>query len=262
MNQNRHGDKWHRVRRYVLIAFVAHAAFLVAVLIVEHVSSTITLRRMHEQIVDRHAYQAWWWLQGRFPHQIGTLLFPAAQLLGLEHTSMVVWGVWYLVMGPIPYMLLAGVAAALKTLREKPSTGDIQLFGTGGVATMTENAQLQPNSLSVEFAVFRLDDLLCRGTICIEEREASDEFDYVDSAVNGAAGWKAGGRLVLRHRFSLPTPTLHLMLIHATERQATPRVVLEAGLAIGVHTSTEWESVALGHEYTFAFLCREEPRSN
>ena len=119
-------DKRQSVRRVVLATFAAHTAFVGAVLLVDRVSSTLTFRNLHEQIVDRHAYEAWWWLQGRFPHEVSTVAYPVARSIGLEATSFVIWVIWYVTVGALPYAILVGITVALRRSREKrrPTGGE------------------------------------------------------------------------------------------------------------------------------------------
>ena len=90
-----------------LIAFGGHTIFLASVVLVDRYFTTFTLRSLHEYIVDRHAFEGWWWLQNRFPHQLGTILFPLAEWFGLETASSIFWFVWYLTVGAVPYVLVA-----------------------------------------------------------------------------------------------------------------------------------------------------------
>ncbi len=118
---------------------------------------------------------------------------------------------------------------------------------------MNWKKQRQPNAMTVEFGFFHHDDLLCRATIRIEEREKSEEFDSGTSD-----GAPPAGHLVIRHWLEFPSASLHLALVRCPTADAAPEVILEAGLAMGVHDSDDWESVALGGAYTLAFLCRQE----
>ena len=259
-------DYGQRFRRAVLAAFALHAAFVGAVLLVDNISSTITLRNLHEQIVDRHAYEAWWSLHRRFPHEIGTLMYPAARSIGLENTSSLVWIVWYLIVGALPYVALAGIVTAFPRRREKmrlgvlaPTQASETAFGAGDAASMSR-AEMpnQPNAMEVQFGLFRNDDLLCRGRVRIEEVEKSEAFDYQLTSSDDTPNVQPAGRMVLRHRFSLPAASLELKLVHFTAHDAPPKIPLDAALKMGVHTSEDWESVALGAEYSLAFLCCEQ----
>lgn len=113
--------------------------------------------------------------------------------------------------------------------------------------------------MTVEFGFFHHDELLCRATIRIEEREKTEEFDSgTGSSDDRSDGAPPAGHLVIRHRFELPAASLHLTLVRCPAADAAAEVILEAGLAMGVHDSDDWESVALTEAYTFAFLCRQE----
>ena len=116
--------------------------------------------------------------------------------------------------------------------------------------------------MAVEFALFRGDDLLCRAAIRVGAQEKVEEFDYGAREADGAiARTTAAGHLVLRHRFELPAASLSIALMQFSSAGGEPEVVLQVGVSMGVHDSDDWESVALGGDYTFAFLCRQERES-
>lgn len=120
---------------------------------------------------------------------------------------------------------------------------------------------MNPHALAVEFVLFHHDVLLCRAAIRIEEQQKSEEFDYPDpSAGIGTTSYE--GHLVIRHQFGLPAASLQLWLIRYIAPGSTGEVILEAALAMGVHDSEDWESVALGQDYTLAFRCRQEIGEN
>ena len=95
--------------------------------------------------------------------------------------------------------------------------------------------------MSVELALFRGDELLCRGSIVIDQPRASSEFPV-----------EGGGVLVISHEFGLPACSLGLQFRQSVESEP----LLDAGVAIGVHDSDDWESVALGPDHTLGFFCR------
>lgn len=112
--------------------------------------------------------------------------------------------------------------------------------------------------MAVEFALFRGHYLLCRGIIRVEAQEKSEEFDYRVPDADGASDrTKAAGHLVICHRFALPAASLSITLVQFSSAGGESEIVLQAGLSMGVHDSDDWESVALGGNYTFAFLCRQ-----
>jgi hypothetical protein len=121
---------------------------------------------------------------------------------------------------------------------------------------MFEDLAAYRHALSVEFALFRNDTLLCRGMIQVEDQQKSEEFDYTEPPeTTGTAS--SGGHLAVRHQFGLPAASLEIWLIRYLAPEGTGEVILEAAMAMGVHDSEDWESLAL-REYTFAFRCREE----
>jgi len=67
----------------------------------------------------------------------------------------------------------------------------------------------------------------------------------------------AAGHLVVRHQVALPAASLSITRVQFSSAGGNPEIVLQA-LTIGVHDSDDWESVALGGDYTFAFLGRQE----
>jgi hypothetical protein len=112
-------------------------------------------------------------------------------------------------------------------------------------------------AMEVAFVLFYHDVLLCRSTVRIEEHQKSEEFDCSDTlSTTGTASSKR--HLVVRHKFGLPAASLQLSLIGYAAPESVGKIILEAALAIGVHDSEDWESVALGEDYTFAFRCHQE----
>jgi hypothetical protein len=104
-------------RRWPLVTFGAHTAVVLLVIIVDALSQTFTLRNMHEFVIDRHAFELWWWVQNEFPRELGAVLYPFARWWGLEVVSKISWLVWYIVVGALPYVLAAAVAARLRCWR-------------------------------------------------------------------------------------------------------------------------------------------------
>jgi hypothetical protein len=121
----------------------------------------------------------------------------------------------------------------------------------------------RPNAMVVDFGMFHRDSLLCRGRIRIEESEKWEEFDYYsgESADGVTHETKPRGHLLIRHQFGLPTASLDLFMVQFETERSGREVILEAGVAMDVHDSEDWESVALGKEHTLAFLCRRELES-
>ena len=113
------------------------------------------------------------------------------------------------------------------------------------------------SAIAVEFGLFHHDALLCRSTIRIEEQRKSEEFECADpSDTTGSASSKV--HLVIQHQYGLPAASLHLWLIRYVAPESAKEMVVDAALTMGVHDSEDWESVALGEDYTFAFRCRTE----
>jgi hypothetical protein len=116
--------------------------------------------------------------------------------------------------------------------------------------------RMAATAMVVDFGLFRNDDLLCRAAVRLEAQEKLEEFDYGWRQPDGADQPVAAGHLVVRHQFALPAASLSIALVQFSSAEGNPDIVLQAALAIGVHDSDDWESVALGGDYTFAFLCR------
>jgi hypothetical protein len=110
------------VQRWPLVAFVAHTAVVLLVIVVEASSQTFTLRNVHEFVIDRHAFELWWWVQRRFARELGALLYLVARWCGLDVASNVFWLAWYVAVGALPYVLVAHVAARLHSWRAKART--------------------------------------------------------------------------------------------------------------------------------------------
>jgi hypothetical protein len=119
---------------------------------------------------------------------------------------------------------------------------------------------MNPHALAVEFGLFHHDVLLCRTTIRIEEQQKSEELDCTEPS-EAAGTASCNDHLVIRHQFALPAASLQFWLIRGAAPESTGEIILEAALAMGVHNSEDWESVALGEEYTLAFRCRQELNS-
>jgi hypothetical protein len=103
----------------------------------------------------------------------------------------------------------------------------------------------EPQSMTVDFALFRGDDCLCKGGLNIQSDDRSDEFELTDGCV-----------LFVSHSFKLPACSLGLEIWRIADDLDKNEVLLEAGIAMGVHASDDWESVALGPDHTLAFMCR------
>jgi hypothetical protein len=103
--------------------------------------------------------------------------------------------------------------------------------------------------MSVDLALFKGDECMCHGTIRIDKKRQSSEF----TGDNGLL-------LLISYEFSLPACGLSVELWRETEVEGEElEQILESGLAMGVHESSEWESVSLGPEYTLAFFCHPAP---
>jgi len=107
--------------RWALTAFVAHTVFLALVLVVDQTRASFTLRNLHEYIVDRHAFEAWWWAQNHFTRPLGNLLFPLAKAFGLETASVLFWLAWYSIVGAFPYVVASSFVAGFRMRRTAPS---------------------------------------------------------------------------------------------------------------------------------------------
>ena len=132
-----------------------------------------------------------------------------------------------------------------------PASVDVR-HGRDQTATV---AFVTAHALAVELALFHHDTLLCRARIQIEKQQKSEEFDTETWAMTD--GGSCRGHLAIQHRFAIPAASLHLWLIRYRAPESAGEVVLDVALAMGVHDSDDWESIALGEEYTFAFQCRQ-----
>lgn len=99
--------------------------------------------------------------------------------------------------------------------------------------------------MNVDLALFRGDELLCRGEINITATRASSEFSGHDNVT-----------LSISHAFAMPACSLSVRLRRQSDASGESEELLEAGLAMGVHESDDWESVALGPDFTLGFLCQ------
>jgi hypothetical protein len=105
--------RYTRAWRWAALAFVGHTLFLIAVPVVDHYSF-ITLRNLQEQLVDRHAFELWWWTQNTYPHQLAELTFPFARITGRALLSDLLYYSWYLVVGSAPYVVSAAVLGRIR----------------------------------------------------------------------------------------------------------------------------------------------------
>jgi len=106
-----------RPRRWALAAFTLHAAFVLLVQVVDRYS-IITLRNLHEFIVDRPAYEFWWWLQNSYPGTLADLTFPIARVIGLQLFSDLSWFAWCVCLGAVPYVVIAAILGQVQDGRE------------------------------------------------------------------------------------------------------------------------------------------------
>jgi hypothetical protein len=93
--------------------------FLVLVLIGDLTSAQGSLRGLQEAVVDRPAFHLWWWVQGRFPHEIGELIYPLG-FMGIEALGNLLWFIWFSVVGGLPYLVLGYALGLFRDRREKP----------------------------------------------------------------------------------------------------------------------------------------------
>jgi hypothetical protein len=94
-----------------MVVFGLHAALVLAWILLDLVQVRFTLRHLMEQIVDRPAYELWWWLQNEFTHLLGTLTYRLSELVGLQASIWLSYGLWFVVVGGLPYALLAALFA-------------------------------------------------------------------------------------------------------------------------------------------------------
>lgn len=112
-------DRPNTLYRWTFAAFAVHSVFIGLVILTERFPSPIRLRTLHEAVIDRPAYEAWWSLQNHYPRELGDLLFPLAVRYGLETTSFLFWVAWYLILGALPYVVAAAIAGWLR-MNKKP----------------------------------------------------------------------------------------------------------------------------------------------
>lgn len=105
-----------RALRWAVIAFAAHAAFVLLVPLVEQCCD-FTLRNLHEGIIDRPAFGLWWALLNKFPRQLGALMWPSAQLLGLKAVSELSWFIWFLLIGAVPFVAFFAALGKIRDVR-------------------------------------------------------------------------------------------------------------------------------------------------
>jgi hypothetical protein len=84
----------------------------------------LTLRNVLECIIDRHAFESWWWLMNTYPRQIADLTFPLARFLGLSRLSEFLYFSWYAIVGPAPYVVTLALLAYLRERLVHRNDGD------------------------------------------------------------------------------------------------------------------------------------------
>lgn len=94
--------------------------------------------------------------------------------------------------------------------------------------------------LDIDLAFFHDDDLLARGEVRCGETSLTQRFDGV-----------GGHRFEITSQFEQPACPLEI-LCYCAEKQ-----LYKAALRVGVHTSSDWESIDLGGIHTLGFRCRE-----
>jgi hypothetical protein len=97
---------------------VGHTLFLVLVF-VGVLTSTVDLRWLQEAVVDRPAFDLWWWLQNRFPHEFGSIVSPVLVTIGLKASSILLWFLWCLVVGGLPFFLMGYALGQFRGRRRK-----------------------------------------------------------------------------------------------------------------------------------------------
>lgn len=121
-----------RRTRWPAVTFVAHFLFVLLVCVVDRYF-IFTLRNLQEQLVDHLAYELWWWLQNTYPRAIADLTLPIAKLLGLDLFSELSWVTWFVVIGAVPYVIIAallGNVGDARQARRNMSNNSRPLLGT------------------------------------------------------------------------------------------------------------------------------------
>jgi hypothetical protein len=99
-----------------------------------------------------------------------------------------------------------------------------------------------PTAMRVEFAIVDDKQRHYAGILLMRAEESINEFAREDGE----------GKVTISHQFLLPASNVSLAFDEPSSGDADR--VVEAAMAMGVHQSTEWESVALGR-YAFLFRC-------
>lgn len=120
-----------RVRRWAVGAFAGHTAFLVAVALLDRYS-VLTLRNLQEFVIDRHAFESWWWLMNAYPRQIADFTFPLARLLGLSLVSELSYFSWCAIVGSAPYVVTLAFLGFLRDRMLRRSNGEGTNFSVPG----------------------------------------------------------------------------------------------------------------------------------
>jgi hypothetical protein len=118
-------------------------------------------------------------------------------------------------------------------------------------AMIPNNATKRPKAMVVDdFGVYEHDDWIRRGRIQIEEDQEAEEFDasrplarrqHRQARGDSSPVQRPGGFARRTHGDSL----------------ALLRSFSQVALAIGVHDSEDWKSIALGCDHKFAFVCAQ-----
>lgn len=123
---------------------------------------------------------------------------------------------------------------------------------------------LHPQGMVVEFALFLDNAVLVRDTLFITKARSRSSFgsEVAFRTRKGKATSEASGfvGLLVEHEFAVPAATLLLTfteLVPQTEGVDCFEIVerFNAALQMGVHTSLDWESVALA-DFDLAFRCK------
>jgi hypothetical protein len=102
--------------RWGLAAFAVHTLFVMFVLAVDARPWAWTLHRLHEGIVDWHASELWWRWVNTDPSPLQPVVAYLATLVGSKASLRLLWPLWYLIVGGIPYLALGLVMGRLVQL--------------------------------------------------------------------------------------------------------------------------------------------------
>jgi hypothetical protein len=93
-----------------------------------------------------------------------------------------------------------------------------------------------PTAMRVEFAVVEGQEQRYRGRLLVRPEKSTDDFRRDDGKTH----------ITIAHQFRIPAAAISVTFHDP---------VMEAALSMGVHQSTEWESMLFGDRYAFWFRC-------